>query len=305
MSSVAAWSMVTFRAMGSPCRIVAPTHELARYGQELVEALESTWSRFDPRTEISDVNQHAGNLSIVSAVTYELIALAEHARSATGGVFNPLMLDQLVALGYDCTWDELVGEQPWMPATAPASSEPIELYPEISAVRLPAGTQFDPGGIGKGMAGDMVAAALLTAGAESVQIELGGDVRVAGPSWTGGPWQVQLDDSDHGAQHPATITLADGGVATSSVVRRRWRRGSVEVHHLIDARTGHPASTDLDSVTTAAATLWWAEVIAKSAVIVGSHSARELLDRHEMTGVLVGSDANNRYELVQRGTVAA
>ncbi len=266
--------MVKFRAMGSPCRIVVPTHELARYGQELVVELEATWSRFDPRSEISGVNEHAGNLSIVSAVTYELIALAEHARTATCGVFNPLMLDQLVALGYDRTWNEMAGVQGSMPASASASIDPIELYPEMSAVRLPAGTRFDPGGIGKGMAGDMVAAALLEVGAESVQIELGGDVRVAGPAWTGGSWAVQLDDSDHGVQHPATITLTEGGVATSSVARRRWRRGSAAVHHLIDARTGRPASTDLDSVTTAAPTLWWAEVVAKSAVIVGSCAAR-------------------------------
>ena len=230
--------MVTFRAMGSPCRIVAPTHELARYGQELVAELEATWSRFDPCSEVSGVNEQAGNLSIVSAVTYELIALAQHARTATCGVFNPLMLDQLMALGYDRTWNEMATVQGPMPASASASIDPIELYPEISAVRLPAGTRFDPGGIGKGMAGDMVAAALLEVGAESVQIELGGDVRVAGPSWTGGPWQVQLDDSDHGVLRPATITLAEGGVATSSVARRRWRRGDVEVHHLVDARTG-------------------------------------------------------------------
>ncbi len=299
--------MVMFRAMGSPCRVVAPTHELARYGQELVVELEATWSRFDPRSEISGVNEQAGNLSIVSAVTYELIALAEHARTATCGVFNPLMLDHLVALGYDRTWNEMAGVQGPMAASesASASIEPIGLYPEISAIRLPAGTHFDPGGIGKGMAGDMVAAALLEVGAESVQIELGGDVRVAGSSWTGGPWRVQLDDSDHGVSHPATITLAEGGVATSSVVRRRWRRGSVDVHHLIDPRSGRPASTDLDSVTTVAPTLWWAEVVAKSAVIVGSCSARELLEQYDMTGVLVGSDPNNPYELVQRGTVAA
>ena len=299
--------MVMFRAMGSPCRIVAPTHELARYGQELVVELEATWSRFNPRSEISGVNEQAGNLSIVSAVTYELIALAEHARTATFGVFNPLMLDQLVALGYDRTWSEVAGVQGSMVASgsASASIEPIGLYPEISAIRLPAGTRFDPGGIGKGMAGDMVSAALLEVGAESVQIELGGDVCVAGSSWTGGPWRVQLDDSDHGAPHPATITLAEGGIATSSVVRRRWRRGSVDVHHLIDARTGRPASTDLDSVTTVAPTLWWAEVVAKSAVILGSCSARELLEQHEMTGVLVGSNPNNPYELVQRSTVAA
>ena len=299
------WSMVMFRAMGSPCRILAPTHDFARYGQELVLELEATWSRFDPASEISGVNDHAGKLSIVSAVTYELVALAQHARMATDGSFNPLMLDQLVALGYDRTWDSLPERGGPMPSPASGSGDAIELYPEISAIRLPADTRFDPGGIGKGMAGDMVAAALLDVGAESVQIELGGDVRLAGPSWTGGPWQVQLDDSDHGVPNPARISLTEGGVATSSVVRRRWRRGGVDVHHLIDARTGLPASTDLDSVTAVAPTLWWAEVVAKSAVIAGSRRARTLLEEVGVTGVLVGQDASNRYEVVQRNTIAA
>ncbi len=297
--------MVTFRAMGSPCRIVAPTHELAHRGQQLVVALEQAWSRFDPDSEITRLNLHAGELTIVSQVTYELVALAQHARIATGGVFNPLMLGQLVALGYDRTWESMVSvDRPSVEPT-PATTAPIELFPEVSAVRLPAGTQFDPGGIGKGMAGDMVAAALLSAGASAIQVELGGDVVVAGPSWTGGPWRVVLDDSDHGVTSPATIELDAGGVATSSVLRRRWRCGGAEVHHVVDPATGGSASTDLHSVTTVAPTLWWAEVVAKVALIGGSASARMLLDDWDMTGVLVSEDELCRYEVVSPRTVAA
>ena len=99
--------MVVFRAMGSPCRIVAPTNELARHGQELVFELERTWTRFDPSSEICELNEHAGSLTIVSPVTYELISLAEHARRATSGAFNPLLLDHLVDLGYDRTWESV------------------------------------------------------------------------------------------------------------------------------------------------------------------------------------------------------
>jgi len=95
MQSISPWSMVEFRAMGSSCRIVAPDAELARHGQVLVEELEQAWSRFVPDSEISRVNAHAGSLSIVSAVTYELISVAERARRATAGAFNPLMLDHL------------------------------------------------------------------------------------------------------------------------------------------------------------------------------------------------------------------
>lgn len=297
--------MVTFRAMGSPCRIVAPTNECARRGQHLVLELERTWTRFDPSSEVCGLNEHAGDLTIVSPVTYELISLAEHARRATGGAFNPLMLDHLVELGYDRTWDSVERIDATLPPARNVSGEAIELYPEISAVRLPAGTRFDPGGIGKGMAGDMVAAALLDAGAEAVQIELGGDVRVAGSPWSEGPWHVQLDDSDHGRPCPATISLAGGGVATSSVLRRRWRRGDLDVHHLIDSNTGRSAITDLDAATVVGPTLWWAEVVAKVALMSGSVRGRRLLEEFGMSGVLVGRDVASRYDVVLQGIAAA
>ncbi len=151
----------------------------------------------------------------------------------------------------------------------------------------------------------MVAAALVEAGAESVQIELGGDVRVAGPEWAGGSWRVVLDDNDHGAADPAIITLPEGGVATSSIIRRRWRRGGIDVHHLIDPRTGWSASTDLDAVTVAAPTLWWAEVTAKIALIGGAQRARTMLAQYGMNAVLVGRNPDHRYEIIAPGTVAA
>jgi thiamine biosynthesis lipoprotein len=297
--------MVEFRAMGSPCRIVAPTNDLARHGQDLVLELERTWTRFDPSSEVCELNEHAGRLTILSPVTYELVSLAEHARRATSGAFNPLLLDHLVELGYDRTWESVPRVDGVLPPARSVSTEAIELYPEISAVRLPPGTRFDPGGIGKGMTGDMVAAALQAAGAEAVQIELGGDVRVAGPSWSDGPWQVQLDDRDHGQSCPATISLAGGGVATSSVLRRRWRRGDVDVHHLIDAKTGRSAITDLDAVTVVGPTLWWAEVVAKVVLIRGSARGRHLLEEFGMSGVLVGRDVESRYQVVSQRVVAA
>jgi thiamine biosynthesis lipoprotein len=233
-------------------------------------------------------------------VTYELIARAEQARAATGGAFNPLMLDQLVALGYDTTWDDVTDGPDAPPGASPGSVQPIELFDDVTAVRLPEGTAFDPGGIGKGLAGDLVAAALLEEGAGSVQVELGGDVRVAGPPWSGDEWQVQVDDTDHGAAVAATISLPEGGVATSSVVRRRWRRGDADVHHLLDPATGSSADTDLDAVTAVAPTLWWAEVVAKVALIAGSAGARTVFDRYDMSGLLVRSAAPHRYETVPR-----
>jgi thiamine biosynthesis lipoprotein len=303
-ASGGAWSAASFQAMGTGCRIVTPHVDLTTRGVALVAELERTWSRFRPDSEISALNRSAGRLCVVSELTFELIARAEEARRATGGAFNPLVLDHVLALGYDRTWAE-VADGPVAPELGPATDRPIELFDDVRGVRLPEGSTFDPGGIGKGLAGDIVAAALLADGATRVQVELGGDVRVAGTPWVGDEWEVRVDDVDHGVPTAAVVRLGDGGVATSSVVRRRWRRGGTLVHHLVDPGTGRPAVTDLDAVTVVAPTLWWAEVVAKVALMAGADGARAVLGRYDMAGLLVPAAPPHRVTVVERSGVAA
>ena len=116
---------------------------------------------------------------------------------------------------------------------------------------------------------------------------------------------MTVDDRDHGAESAALISIPEGGVATSSSVRRSWRRGDEQLHHLLDPATGRPALTDLAAATVVAPTLWWAEVMAKFAVVAGRRQAREQLERLEMTGVLVGKQPHERYDVVSPRIAAA
>ena len=294
------WAVSTFRAMGSQCRIVAPDHELVSVGEAMVGEFEQKWSRFIPSSEISALNRLAGRLVILSEHTYELVSRAEQARGATNGAFNPLMLEHLETLGYDAPWTELRDADTPVLVPPPVCLDPIELYPEILGARLPPGTRFDPGGIGKGLAGDLVAARLRDLGASSSQIELGGDVRVTGHEWSGGSWRVTIGDSDHGTDEAAFISIPEGGIATSSSIRRSWRRGHRQLHHLLDPKTAMPAVTDLAAATVVAPELWWAEVIAKVAVISGSVTGRKILEDLGMTGLFVFRDATKQYETIEQ-----
>jgi thiamine biosynthesis lipoprotein len=290
--------------------VVAPDDHAAHVGARLVGELERRWSRFLPTSEVSELNRRAGHLCIVSPETFDLVARAEDARLATDGMFNPLVLDRLVALGYDRTWEAVAGDGAPLDGAStvpsPLSEEPIELLPAVHGIRLPAGVRFDPGGIGKGFAADLVAERLRSDGVAWVQVELGGDLRVVGDPPGGGPWRVRIDDQDHGRDEAGTIDLSAGGVATSSRRRRRWRRGGLPLHHLIDPRTGLPASTDLDAVTAVAAESWWAEVVAKVALVRGSAAARDVFERHRASGVLVhAAGFPCRYEAVGTRAVAA
>ena len=72
-------------------------------------------------------------------------------------------------------------------------------------------------------------------------MNIGGDVRVAGfpPAGSGG-WVVGIDlEPDHDVA--LQVALGDGGVATSSWLRRRWNTTEGEQHHLLDPTTGLPA----------------------------------------------------------------
>jgi thiamine biosynthesis lipoprotein ApbE len=77
------------------------------------------------------------------------------------------------------------------------------------------------------------------------------------------------------------------------------------MHHLLDPSTGLPAATDLDTVTVVGRSLWFAEVVAKVALMAGSERARSVLEGFGMTGVLVsGSGECANYEVVSNSEVA-
>jgi thiamine biosynthesis lipoprotein len=82
-----------------------------------------------------------------------------------------------------------------------------------------------------------------------------------------------------------TVMLRDQGAATSSVRRRRWG----EMHHLIDPRTGLPAATGLEEVSVVASSGFEAEVVAKTALLLGPEAALAYCAAHAMAWWLGGS----------------
>jgi thiamine biosynthesis lipoprotein len=67
-----------------------------------------------------------------------------------------------------------------------------------------------------------------------------------------------------------TVALHQGGLATSSVARRRWLAAGVPQSHLIDPRTGRPTAGPWRDVSVAAASCLAADVAAKAALLLGA-----------------------------------
>jgi thiamine biosynthesis lipoprotein len=104
-----------------------------------------------------------------------------------------------------------------------------------------------------------------------VLVSLGGDVSVAGDAPDEG-WHIQIAEDSRAAITPEgeTIAIRAGGVATSSTTVRRWRRGGVELHHIIDPSTGLPAAGPWRTVSVVAGNCVDANIAATAAIVRGA-----------------------------------
>ncbi len=284
---------LTFPAMGTDAHVIVVGGPigLERVAQEHIAELERRWSRFVEDSEISALNRFAGAPVKVSRDTVDLVERAIDAWRLTDGRFDPTVLGSVVRAGYDRSFETLG------PVIRPGSSEltlgagEIEIVDDM--IRLPVGTGFDPGGIGKGLAADIVAAELAHAGAEGACINLGGDVRVFGPSPRGDAWTIAVDHPF--CDEPITrIGITNGAAATSTTLRRQWRVNGDARHHLIDTATGLPSTSDLTFVTVVAGNAWAAEVLAKAVLLSGRPHHFDLLATTGTNGLAI--DAHGHVE---------
>jgi FAD:protein FMN transferase len=246
----------SFRAMGTDVELLLDAPDSGRAERALAHAeheferLEEMLSRFRPESEVSRLNRD-GRLSPASPDLVRVVELALGARTATGGRFDPTVHDAVVAAGYDRTFDEVPTVGPAVASYDSSCGGAVRI--DGRELSLAAGVRLDLGGIAKGYAVDRVADSLAAVG--PCLVNAGGDLAVRG-----GSWPVKVEGA-------VTLELSSGAIATSGRDRRRWSRGGVELHHLIDPATGRPARTALMRVTVVARTAVDAEVLAKAAFL--------------------------------------
>jgi thiamine biosynthesis lipoprotein len=248
-----------FEALGTNCSLfgVGISRDRLIEGEFWVRRLGSRLTRFSPESELSRLNAASGRWVAVSSETEELLRLSLRAFETSGGLVNVAVLPSMLAIGYTRTFSDGV-TRATLGKARPLPPLPSVLTVRRGSARLEPGTGIDLGGIAKGWMADRLRERL---GLNSLA-NLGGDLSASGPGPNGDGWPVGLAG--------VTVMLRDHGAATSSVRRRRW----AALHHLIDPRTGLSAKTGLDEVSVVAHSGFEAEVIAKTALLVGPDVAR-------------------------------
>ena len=266
---------------------------------DLLDHLEACWSRFAPDSDVSRLNLAEGHPVRVDPSTITLVATMIEAWRATEQRFDPTTLPALMVAGYRASIDDprriTVLPDGALRFDDSAVDRPtldgIEIDLDAGTIRVPVGLTIDAGGIGKGLAADLVVDLALRSGSEGALVSIGGDIAASSRAGDAG-WQVVIEHPDTDREQVGTIVVTGGGVATSSTRSRRWRHEGVERHHLIDPWTGAVSNTDLASVTVIARSGWLAEAHATAAILAGSELVIDHLDRHQLTGVAVTTDGD-------------
>jgi thiamine biosynthesis lipoprotein len=234
--------------------------------EALLRRMHAALTRFDPRSELCLLNADPRATVPASALVRRLAAAVPYAGALSGGLVDATVEPAL-------TPQRTIADSDPRPATPDPQRNWEQVSVDAEAVSRPPGVALDSGGLGKGLAADLVADRLRAL--PSFAIECLGDVRAGGaarPLRVASPW-------DDGVL--AELTLTDGAAATSGVTRRGW--------HLIDPGTGRPARTGIIQATALAPTALEAEVRAKAALLAGPATAHTHLPHG---GLLVLADGD-------------
>lgn len=281
---------------GARVRLVlaSPDAALADHALGLVERrlaeLEQRWSRFLPDSDLSRLSLAEGRPTVVHPDTVVLLEAMRSAWNETDGDFDPTLLPALVAGGYARSLVDS-SRVTALPPTARNRADLDAMRIDETVVTLPPGTALDSGGIGKGLAADLIADELIALGVAGGLIEVGGDVRVRGTAPDGIAWRVRVEDPFDSGSTRGVVRMLDGGVATSSQRKRRWLTADrSEAHHLIDPATLRSARTDVQTVTVIAATGSRAEALTKSGFLRPVDDYLDWLPSRGAAALLIDAD---------------
>lgn len=254
----------------------ADAAKAARRTAQRVQTWASRLTRFSADSDLATLNADGSGEVKVRPTLAAVLRWGADAERRSHGVVDATMLDQRLAAESGAPPEPVAGERTWQ----------INDGTRWALLERRSEFRFDLDGIAKGWLADR--AADLLHGWPGVAVNADGDICVHADE--GVEWLVSVTDPrrpDADGAPLATLNVTGGGgcsrtygVATSGTSVHRWQLADGRsTHHLIDRRTGSSAETDVVQATIVAPTAREAEMLAKSAVILGSREAYTFLSR--------------------------
>jgi thiamine biosynthesis lipoprotein len=265
---------------------------------DLLEEINRSMSTYIPESTISRINRSpdTGTRHPVDAHFTAVFVRSKQIYEDTGGAFNPAVAPLVIAWGFGPDGPrETPGAERVTELLETVRFEAFEFGPNGIRKTIP-GAALDFSAIAKGYAVDRLAELLETWGVESYFVEIGGELRTRG-QYPGAPrpWRIGIEAPTATATGTAralvVLHVTDAALATSGSYRNYIVQDGRRFAHILDPRTGHPATTGLLAVSVLASDTMTADAYATALMVMGiDDGARFVEEREGLEAYFVAAD---------------
>lgn len=250
---------------------------------------EKIFSRFDPSSEISRLNQKPNVVQKVSRDIGYLSKRALYYNKISGGLYDPRIIEMLEQIGYDKDFRRKNFSSANEPPEFSGLDTDLEDDLKIKEGKIRLGRRMDFSGIAKGYIVDKAAEFLKSKGWKNFLVDAGGDMNLSGTNRDGKRWQIAVEGI---SEKKLMLEITDCGIATSGISRKKWSIRGKKYHHLVNPKDPNFFSFEVRTVSVIEKNTEEADGRAKTLVLMGPENGLKFAKEKNIAAVFLDYKGN-------------
>ncbi len=262
-----------------------------------ITRIEKMISAWDADSETSLINKNAGIRPIkVSEELFKLIERAKQISEITDGAFDISYASMNEIWKFDGSMKQMPSESEIKKSISKVGYQKIMLDAGKRTVFLKQkGMKISFGAIGKGYAADKAKELLVSKQVVAGIINAAGDLTTWGTKVSGEKWMIGIANPRSKDKIFSWLPIVESSVATSGSAEKYVVFQGKKYTHIIDPRTGVPAS-GISSVSIFAKSAELCDALATAVFIMGKDAGIALIDQLGGTEVILVDDQNKVHK---------
>lgn len=275
-TSVAMGTVVTVKLFGFGAK-----NDLDKIETEINGLENSVLSWRKEGSDVYRINKGSGTQVSVSPDTVKIIGQCIDISDDCGGVFD-ITIGNVTKL-----WD-FGGNNQRLPSddeikTALGSVGYKNVSISGDAVQIKKGQSLDLGAVGKGFVCDKIKELLDKGRTKSAVVSVGGSLLIYGNR----TFSVGIVNPDNDKQSMGTLKLKDTCVSTSGNYEKYFEQDGKRYHHILNATTGYPTTSEFKSVTVVCESGLISDALSTVCYIAGYRKSIEILKKFDAEAVFI------------------
>ncbi|WP_367769781.1 FAD:protein FMN transferase [Flavobacterium sp. WC2421] len=287
----------TLSMLGSPFEMIVVAKDIPEADGYIdmavaeVSRIEHLISDWIPTTPISEVNRNAGIKPVkVPQEVFDLVGRAMKISELTSGAFDISYASMDKIWKFDGSMTRMPTTEEIKNSVSKVGYKNIILDPKNTTIFLKnEGMKLGLGGIGQGFIADKIKTMLIGKGVVAGIVNISGDINTWGKQLDGEKWKVGIKNPMNKDKIFATFPLEDSSVETSGSYEKYVTFNGKRYSHIIDTRTGYPASGVI-SVSVFAKSTELADALATGIFVLGVDVGLDLVNQLPGIGCIYVDD---------------